>query len=252
MLKKPSLHLLSKVSLALIIGLLTSCISKPNNQPTEIRIVDLNGNPKPIRRIVPEGNAQMLANQREEANKNDTSVINEANAQGNNAEPTNNNVFQNYQKPTSEQTGDLATLSNGKVADNKLEATVSYDMSDIKTSEKKAEPTPANNQPQTATNSNKKFKLAITKVKTGSVKSVKTSSNKSNILIQIGSFSSQENANKALTQSQKIAAGSIEEVDLGGKKSYRVFLGPASNLKKANAILKNAKNSGYKDAFIVK
>ncbi len=261
MLKKSSLQLLSKASLALSLILLSSCISKPNNQPPEIRIVDLNGNPKPVRRMVPEGNAQMLASHRDEIGKNDMSNISNAPMQTiNSPEPTNNPVFQNYQKPTSEQAtnntndNDLApataTSSNIDKKDspnNKLEAAVSYDMSE---SAKKPEPTQA--QPEIANNSNKKFKLAITKVKSADVKGAKSTSDKSGILIQIGSFSSAENANKALEQSKEISAGNIEEVDLGGKKNYRVFLGPASSKKKANLILKKAKNSGYKDAFIVK
>ncbi len=231
--------------------LLVSCASK-SDQPTELRIVDLNGNPKPVKRMVPEGNAQMIASQ------------NAGSITSGNLEPSNPPVLQSYQKPTPEPIsgGDLtAPAPDTNVAETKpvigskpFEATVSYDMSDPKTTETKPiseEPTNlAKAQPQAA-NSNKKFKLAVAKVKTGNAK-VSSGSSKSGILIQIGSFSSSENANKALEQSKQIAAGTIEEVDLGGKKAYRVFLGPSSNLKKANVVLKKAKKSGYKDAFIVK
>jgi cell division protein FtsN len=254
MLKKSSLPSFnfSKILSVLSLILLVSCANK-SDQPTELRIVDLNGNPKPIKRMVPEGNAQMMASQ------------NAGSITPGNPEPTNPPVLQSYQKPSPEPMsgGDLtAPAPSTNVAETKpavgskpFEATVSYDMSDPKTTETKPtleEPTNlAEAQPQAAANSNKKFKLAIAKVKTGNTK-VSSGSSKSGILIQIGSFSSHENANKALEQSKQIATGTIEAVDLGGKKAYRVFLGPSSNLKKANVVLKKAKKSGYKDAFIVK
>ena len=226
---------LSKSLAVFGLALLTSCLGyKPSNQATEIRIVDLNGNPKPIRRIVPEGNAQMLVNQQAQC-----VIVNN----------TPNNIItsapQNYQAP------DINPVANNNIANNtenkQDEAVVSYDMSnDDSTSEISNKTIPAPSQ--TKNSPDKRFKLANSKDSSTKAASV----NESGTLIQIGSFSSYSNAQKVLKQSHKINSGKIEEVNLSGGKNYRVFLGPISNSKKVHTILKKAKNSGYKDAFIVR
>ncbi len=248
MLKKTSFKPFNNLAILSLI-LLTSCLAnKPSNQATEIRIVDLNGNPKPIKRMIPEGNAQMLASQQSQfTNTNDniatTSVVEAGNI--------NDVAPQNYPTPNTNQTisNNIAPPAENIAANSEsktTEAAVLYDMSNDATSEVKTAtiPTP----PQPASTSNKKFKLAISKTKSTTT----NSANKSDILVQIGAFSSYSNAQKTLEQSKQISAGKIEEVDLNGKKNYRVFLGPISNSQKARNILKKAKNSGYKDAFIVR
>ncbi len=262
---KPS-NILSRSFAIFSLMLLTSCLgsldslssklfgNKSGNQETEIRIVDLNGNPKPIRRMVPEGNAQILASQREEAAKNNIAAINNANSSKNNSAP------QNYQRPRTEQITSNnikapATNNANAIKSKPIEAVVSYDMADEKAPKIKTgtiqtlpqTPTP-NKSPNKSPN--KRFRLAVSKTRDGNVKA--KSLNKSGILIQIGSFSSPSNADRALEQGKKISAGKIEEVNLKGRKNYRVFLGPISNSKTARNILKKAKNSGYKDAFIVR
>jgi cell division protein FtsN len=226
------------------LALMTSCIGyKPVNQATEIRIVDLNGNPKPIRRIIPEGNAQMLVNQQAQAANVDNAPNN-----------INKSAQQNYQTPNTNQitNNDIAPAENitNNTGTKPVEATVSYDMYNDNTSEvaSKTIPETIPEPAQTNPHSGKKFKLAISKTK--NTKTI--SASESGALVQIGSFSSYANAQKALEQSNKISSGKIEEVDLDGEKSYRVFLGPISNSKKVHNILKKAKNSGYKDAFIVR
>jgi len=245
MLKKTSFTLSKTLSKNLAIfglALLTSCIgNKPSNQETEIRIVDLNGNPKPIRRMVPEGNAQMLVNQQAQAvNASNIPNIVDTNATPNYQTANTNQIANNNIAPPA---------GNENIANNierkPAEAAVSYDMSNDNTPEVVGEKIPEPAQTKPSSKSGKKFKLANSKAKTIPV-------NESGTLIQIGSFSSYNNAQKALEQSSKISSGKIEEVDLGERKSYRVFLGPISNSKKVHNILKKAKNSGYKDAFIVR
>jgi len=126
---------------------------------------------------------------------------------------------------------------------NPPEATISYDMSNDKVVETK----PINNNSQNTTGTKFKTNIASTKA----VKAV-ANSRKSGIFIQLGSFSVADSANKILTKNKKISKGIVEEMDSGDKKIYRALLGPIANKKKAAIILKQAKNAGYKDAFIVK
>jgi cell division protein FtsN len=71
--------------------------------------------------------------------------------------------------------------------------------------------------------------------------------------VQIGSFSVMSNANNVLKKASSISGGMIEEADLiGGRKIYRVMLGPIKGSTKINQVLNQAKQIGYSDAFIVK
>ncbi len=231
-----------KLLLLSVLFALSSCAASKQDGPSEIRIVDLNGNPKPVKRFVPEGNAQILAN-------NPNIDVNKNNIAPTNSALTQNNLDTRNQMPAN-NSADLVPVQSTTLAskDNQPEATVSYDMSNDPAAEVK----PAETKTQTSTQASsggKKFKLAIasTKVAKGA-----TINNKSGIFIQIGSFSIADNADKILAKSKKIFQGTIEEINSGDKKSYRVLLGPLANTKKANIILKQAKNAGYKDAFIVK
>ncbi len=235
-----------KLFLLPILFALSSCLGNNTEGPSEIRIVDLNGNPKPVKRFVPEGNAQILANQNIEANKNNISTpVNEKLVQNNNPAPII--PISSIAEPSPAQSTTLASQNN------RSEAMVSYDMSNDQT--KEVDPKTNDNLANPQTSSNKKFKLAIATSKAPSTKAASSavSNNKSSgIFIQIGSFSVADNANKILTKSKKISKGKVEEVETGDKKSYRVLLGPIPNTKKANIILKQAKHAGYKDAFIIK
>ncbi|MES2677365.1 MAG: SPOR domain-containing protein [Pseudomonadota bacterium] len=248
--KSPFIISQSGFKLLLLSALLvfSSCAGKNQDAPTEIRIVDLNGNPKPVKRFVPEGNAQILAN-------NPNIEVNKNNIAPANGKLTQNDIPEMSTQTPNNNSADLAAPAQSTTLasqnNNQPEATVSYDLSNdkpVSTSNNKLTETKlANNANQNS--SPKKFKLAIASAKAPKGATV---SNKSGTFIQIGSFSVAENANKILSKSAKISKGSIEEIDSGDKKSYRVLLGPIANSKKANIILKQAKNAGYKDAFIVK
>jgi cell division septation protein DedD len=257
---KPSKPIRILSNILILFGLisLSSCLGgKTDNQATQIRIVDLNGNPKPIKRIVPEGNAQILATQQSQflATNDNIPAPSNINQPLSNGPVENQNVEQNT-------SGDVAATSidntvNNAVTDNNknkpAQAEVLYDLSEDKTpnnpeNNNEVKDTAPKLSPEKITSSKTKFKLAISKAKNNGISADK----KSGTLIQIGSFSSYANAQKALEKSKKISVGKIEEVDLENGKSYRVFLGPLSSSKKVHNILKKAKKSGYKDAFIVK
>ena len=265
MLNKSSLKTFQNIFLLFSLALLTfSCIQKPNNQPTEIRIVDLNGKAKPIKRIVPEGNAQILKMQDKEMPENNHNVNIDSDLEPANKVMADNSLSQNNQNPTTIQK-DLAEQNNNDktIASNMpFEATVSYDMSEDDntnkdetnandTSKIKNDRLSDNSLSQQTSQPNKKFKFITTKTKVISNDSDIASGN-GKIFIQIGFFSSSVNADNVLAKSKKISSGSIREISINGQSGYKVFLGPISNHKKAIEILTKAKKSGYRDAFIVK
>lgn len=265
-----------RINSALMLALLAicSCASgNKNDAPSEIRIVDLNGNPKPVKRYTPEGNAQILAGQgMGQANNiapQNTLQNSPQNApQNTSPEPTANNavVDQNLadttepSAPATQTPSAAAAQVENQIANNAVEENISYDMSGTEATEIKPENT---NAAPNKTTGGKKFKFTAGEGSNTNVvyKATKISSKKSanakgedtnGIFIQIGSFSIQENADKTLQASKKISKGKIEEADLANNKSYRVLLGPIANKQKAHNILKKAKNAGYKDAFIVR
>jgi cell division protein FtsN len=71
------------------------------------------------------------------------------------------------------------------------------------------------------------------------------------IFVQVGSFSVIDNAKYSLSQLSSFNKGQIEEINIGNKKSYRVLLGPFSDKKQANKMVKTLLQSGHK-AFLVR
>ncbi len=250
-----------------------SCSGNDQNNQSGIRIVDLNGKPQSVRRFVPEGNAQMLASQQSDnlnsgnipPINNNIAPINNNIAPTNNIAPANNNFTQNTNQAPNNNFNNLPPIEPpAPIAENQPEAVVSYDLSNDKVSDENApkavvEVKPESIKTQDTTpnnsgkkNSGKKFTLVTGSSGAASTTSSQSSPNKSKNFVQIGSFSVEDNANKILQKNKKISEGVVEEAGLGDKKIYRVLLGPAPSKKKTIYILKQAKNAGYQDAFIVK
>lgn len=243
--------MLKKSFILLVLFSLSACISSKNNQPNEIRIVDLNGNPKPVQRFVPEGNAQILSNQNQ--------VVAMQNISAPAPETIRYPSSQNVEVANLDQPG----TENKKAAQNLEEVNVEYDMSGAaEQPEFKPEAAPEVKTENIQTISepiqtNKKFKVAIGKISSSKAALIKQKDQsedktKGGIFIQIGSFSIASNADQTLQNSKNIFKGKISEVANGEGKSYRVVLGPISTSKKAKHILAKARQNGYKDAFIVK
>lgn len=245
-----------------------SCSGNDQNNQSGIRIVDLNGKPQSVRRFVPEGNAQMLASQQSDnlnsgnippINNNITPTNNIAPI-NNNIAPANNNFTQNTNQAPNNNFNNLPPIEPpAPIAENQPEAVVSYDLSNDKVSDENApkavvevKPESIKTQNTPKNSSGKKFTLVTGSSGAASTTSSQSSSNKSKNFVQIGSFSVEDNANKILQKNKKISEGVVEEAGLGDKKIYRVLLGPAPSKKKTIYILKQAKNAGYQDAFIVK
>ncbi|MFT6258213.1 MAG: cell division protein FtsN [Rickettsiales bacterium] len=239
MIKKFSLKLLLISSLFL----LSSCFihdifPQKNTGPEEIRIVDLNGNPRPIQRFVPEGNARALAEQRSARNI----PITDLSAPVSENFATNNLTQSNFIEQNQSPVNNLPPLAPEAPVQEipNPQAKISYNMSGDNLA---SSGIPQKNiEPQIAAP-----KKPILAKKTKIITNVK-----SEVFIQIGSFSVKNNAQKVLKSGKIIFNGKVDERKIDNRKSYRVLLGPISDPAQANTILRKAKNNGYADAFIVK
>lgn len=73
----------------------------------------------------------------------------------------------------------------------------------------------------------------------------------SNIYVQAGSFSVQENALRLSQQLESVASTVVEEASVGARTFYRVKLGPIENVSSADMILQNLSDMGNHGAMIV-
>jgi cell division septation protein DedD len=72
------------------------------------------------------------------------------------------------------------------------------------------------------------------------------------IFVQTGLFSSADNANQNLKRVSAFYKAMIEESVAGDKKSYRVLIGPFSNKKQAQIMIKKLSKSGQKSFLVEK
>ena len=239
-------------NITLIISLLFfgSCLHKSSNQTAQIRIVDLNGNPRPIKRIIPEGNVQMLANQKTEPRNNINSNDSSSSQNISKSSTVDSDILEQQTNISQPQ---ISTPKNSKVINNEsVDVEVSYDMSDVKTQEIiNTKELISTKEQSKVLAKNKKFKLKLKdkkKSKTAKGYGVK----KSDKFIQIGFFSSSANAHRFLAQNKIISMGIVKKTMVREKNGYKVLLGPVSSSKKAQSLLRKAKKSGHKNAFITK
>jgi len=274
-----------KLSLSFMLSAtLTSCSLLPNdNQKTKIRVVDVDGNPKEIKRYVPALNAEALAKQGYKVNVENGELEALNSNPSNNASnqktaeinvpvtSINNNLAEITPNPTSgllqneqsqKEQGQKQTIifqtNKNKIPEQKSNTdsqAIEYDLSgtgpvvESKTSEPIVGKIPEE-KPK------KKFNILIEKATDSKLKhktesKIEKSASKG-LFIQIGSFTSAEIANNTLTKNQNIHKGKIEEAMINNKKTYRVLLGPIKDQNEADKILSKVVNSGSSDAFITK
>ncbi len=267
---------------------LISCALKPESnqqkQKPQIRIVDLDGNPKQVQNFVPEYNAKVLASQGvmiDDKTKDLTPIktakddqkiasVSNSNSQNsaletpmnlaNNSVTSSSTPAKTVAKPVVDSSAAASEIAAIKDQNNNDQAKkddqaskedeVVYDLSDDKKTDKKEE------KADKKSAENKKFKIVTGKEATKKSEKSKTSkplkSTHKGLFIQIGSYSSSEMANKILSKNSALDYGQIQEATVGGKKFYRVMFGPVQNQEKAEELLKKASAKGHKDAFIIK
>jgi len=231
------------VFIILIFAVISSCslINIKRDSGSKIRIVDINGNYKPLRLYRPALNSKILANQKAKKEQEAKLLSQQKNVTINSETAKSTKMLSNNNIVKSGDVEDNSLIEKG-IKDQQL-AKVEYGMS-------------SQTSGSDAANQNKKSEVAIVEKPIKSAKRVKNSkvvkSSFKSTFIQIGSYSSLGNAKTSLFKSKKISKGKVQVVNVGSNKIYRVLLGPVNNKKKAKDLLKKAISLGYRDAFITK
>lgn len=234
---------------------IVSCSYHKNN-PQQIRIVDLQGHPRPVTTRVPELNAQILASQgalqQEEGRFKDNASAQVASsqmpqqqniAQNKYASPINNSAAATITTPTETTAAQPAEIT---VAAGTKEEEIEYDLS----SESKAKP---NDKKVKTPKGDSGYKLSKPKdAAQTATESTIAANPKKGIFVQVGSFSNEASAKITLKSMQKFHKGSIEEATKDDSTTiYRVILGPFPDKVKARTLIKKIKSSGH-DAILVR
>jgi len=199
-----------------------------NNQPkeTQIRIVGLDGEYRPINRQIPALNSNLLISQQQNPIQNNSEEVEKKE----NANSQNLNSLDNFGP------SDQPLLESSNLNSTSAAAAIIYN---------------SNQEKQNATKEESEAEIAEKKLSQKIYIIEKKPAIPTGTFIQIGSFRSKNNAEKALEKSKNIANGLIKEVG-SNKKIYKIILGPVNNKTQATSLLKKAKNNGFKDAFITK
>ncbi len=244
----------AKIFLLSAIVALIGC--KPQAQPSQMRIVDLQGNPKPVQMRTPELNMQALQAQgnlteekiQAQPRKSDLPQQQAAssNKYGDNFGASSSEAIRNtLQTPTNSQNmqaapavSDADILAAGEGEDRNK--TIEYSLADNKKSR--------------ANEKNAAKNMVLSKPK-DEVSHAEVTKKQKGIFVQIGSFSVLQHAKTSLSQiekfSTKAAPAKIEEAQNGEKTVYRVLIGPFPNKQKASATIAKLDKSGHQ-AIIIK
>jgi cell division protein FtsN len=254
-----------KVFLSITLLNLTACSSEP--QKAKIRIVDLQGNFKPVLTKIPDFNAQVLDgvdSSRSPVNKasqeqQSTTIIPE-----NPQNYANNNSKQVGQNKQIAQTLDAPTLnSQNKIPNDNLKNQEKNNMIFAGRQDEKiiSEYDLANSRDEENDNSDNKInnkqskpKEIFARKKNAKILSEEIASSKigsKKYYVQVGSYGAKEIADEELIMMQKFYKGKIELAETADRKMYRVLLGPFTNKAQARKMVNKIVNSGH-EAILVK
>jgi cell division protein FtsN len=245
-----------KVFLITIVFKLTACSTEP--QKAKIRIVDLQGNYKPVLTKVPDFNAQVLDGQESQfANVNkasqeqqSTTIIPEK--RDNYSNHTSQQIAQSLQFP-SDKTQNKNFFENikNKEKDNMIfagrqdEKIISeYDLANSKDDVSAQEMDLKNNK-----QANKTKEIFADKDVKSKNKLENNSSKK--YFVQVGSYSSKDVADEQLKNMKKFHRGKVELSETQDHRMYRVLLGPFTSKPQARKVVSNIVKSGF-EAILVK
>ena len=270
------------ITTSLVLTLLCSCATLENvknkffksnkeDGQTEVRLVDAQGNYRPVEKHVPILNADLI--ERQKRNKEASVVSSNSDFSGNKIvekdleeEPVievtpqisdlsnQQSLAENNQDPVTEVPGSEARIAEGQptnnFGDNFGPSEEPLVESESKDGKKKAEIkynlAPA---PKLADNNSREAPKVADSPKVFKAPQAKSTKG---IFVQIGSYSVKSGADSTLRQGQSLAKGLIKEINNNGQVIYKVLLGPVKDESEANSLLKKAKNNGFKDAFISK
>lgn len=250
----------SKLILVFLSLFFVSCAMQ-DDQP-KIRIVDMNGNAKPVVTRMPDLNAQAMVSQgmvvdRRGMNQDRKSSVtqNTLPAKNDFGTASSQAIQQTLQTQPAPEVSQIPTTNSsvpivvaGTVPEEKNEA-IEYNLSDSQTKAEAEERNPIVKTLVKTPGKKTVKKIAVKKpAKEVAVAAQATGGKK--FFVQVGSFSNQGNADILLGKMKKFHSGKVEVVE-GEKAVYRVWLGPFPNRIKANAMVKKVTTSGH-EAILVK
>jgi cell division protein FtsN len=230
----------------LLLIILSSCQQTENKE--RFRIVDANGNPAKINKIVPKFNEEQIMKQKSaffsrDVNNNDTnmfkndytniqqSLVNK-NINAINSSDEYEKIKFNTNKYPDNVFADRITNYNYEEEDNSVEESQnkSENFNKIITEEKK-------------------IKQDNRKIETKKEK-IQDKTTEKNFYIQIGIFSEEKNAKSSYNKYKNINNGEIITYKLNNKPKYKVVLGPYSQKNLAEKDLNKIIKTGHYDVYI--
>lgn len=268
-------NLLVKIFIIISITIVYSCAKYDDNKPVKIRVVNLQGNAKPVDIKTPDLNIKALQEQGRTtsqyfqiAQRNNQNQI-PAQEQGRNSPSFSNSFYENkynnqtpkesqqyqnqeiiYQNPNPQNNAKANARDVKYVLDTKnnvKENPIIVNDNKIKDSalnvEKEVEFNLAGDE-SSAKKTKKTFKIKKPKTQ-------KSSITKSGYFVQVGAFKNRNNANKSLNYMKKFHSGRVQYKKNKANINYRVILGPFSKRASAQQLYNKVKKSGS-DALIIK
>ena len=273
-----------KINLLLLLVILTSCIQSGLNQ---VRIVDSNGNPAKINKIVPAFNEQQMIKQKEafnnsitEVNKfrqnfNEINEIQNVNTVNNDTMDNNTNIIKPSNRKKYPEDIFADRITNYKYLDNNKNIQVIdkgnnvnnkvITIDESKNNLNKVVEVKSNNKNKVVNTTQANNKISNNKTNNNKTTNTKSSNNKNNtakktvnknnidakgFYIQIGIFNEKTNAENSYKKYSSIHKGGIDEYISNSKVKYKVLLGPYSNKNTAEKDLEKVIKTGHYDVYI--
>ena len=266
---------MKKLKCLLLLILLPSCIQPGVDR---VRIVDKDGKPANINKIIPAFNEQQIIKQKQafkdsftQVNKfrqdfNDINSVQQENLGSNIIEANNNSAsfesiqnypddifadrITNYKYLNSDKNVQVIDKSDKKENNNKtilnkvVETTIPDNNLKASVSNNKlAKKENTTNKQNSTTKKNTTNKKNITKSTTNNI-------NKKGFYIQIGIFNEKSNAENSYKKYSTIHKGGIDEYISKSKVKYKVLLGPYTNRNTAEKDLEKVIKTGHYDVYI--
>lgn len=212
--------------------LLTSCL---HDNVKKVRIVDNQGNPAKINKIVPKFNEEQMKKQQDSLRGNNTSNIKFVNE--------NSEILQQINDPN------IISVNNNLPNDEILADRIT-NFNYVEETKNPATPTNKNPKIGNVYNADKNLVKEVSVKTNGTVvkQSKKLSGKK--YFIQIGVFNEKSNAEVAYSKYSKIYNGVIDNYVSRGKNKYKVSLGPYTDKKIADKDLEKVIKMGHYDVYI--
>ncbi|HSQ97493.1 MAG TPA: SPOR domain-containing protein [Rickettsiales bacterium] len=232
---------MSRLKFLLLLCILSSCLQ---NNVKKVRIVDAQGNPAKINKIVPKFNEEQMKKQKESLKDTDNSssikFVNE-----------NNGIMQQINDPNIiTSRNDLPNdevfadrITNFNYVEDKNNQIVSKNEQGNKKIVNVYDNTNKSNNKNLVKEISVKDNNKTKKIDNNVIKGTK-------YFIQIGIFSEKSNAEAAYSKYSRIYNGIIDDYLSKGKNKYKVLLGPYTDKKIAEKDLEKIIKMGHYDVYI--